>query len=272
VIRTPQAPLVHRCRLRLNVTKQVAVLDQRIGGERFIQYSSRANWGLAAIRLIVRPMLIHASQKESRCEDSSWRIESVRSAKPATCPGPQLHSFPFLLVDERSLPKPRSVFSQGPKSQCASRRPSRCMVTMNICELSADSICNGSIRVQSGDECVGQLDLTLALASSSTSSHPAPSCAGRTAKPPSCDAFMVRSCSRNCCFCSLGSTSILFCTGSGRCRAMTSDLSVVAISSSAACGVPPCKPRNAMRFQTRVLQEAMALHKAVNRQTPNGCC
>src|SRR6476661_4439142 len=43
-----------------------------------------------------------------------------------------------------------------------------------------------------------------------------------------------------CCFCILGRTSMLFCTGSGRWRVMASGLVAVANSSSAACGVVPC--------------------------------
>src|SRR6185437_612480 len=93
----------------------------------------------------------------------------------------------------------------------------------------------------------------------------------RTVQPSSCAVFICSRLSITRCFTGLGRSSICFLTVSGRWRSMSSGLSAVASSSSAACGVPVCRQAagsaatftRAIRTQLNLMGETW-----IQQQTP----
>src|SRR5438270_4265249 len=122
--------------------------------------------------------------------------------------------------------------------------------------------------LNTGNESVRQPYFALLLPSPSRTSQPSESRAGRREHPRSCVFFISRSCSITCCFCILGRTSMLFCTGSGRWRAMTSGLVAVANSSSAACGVVPCHANKGTADNSVARSQWLFIEHLRGNQTP----
>src|SRR6185312_5208255 len=93
-----------------------------------------------------------------------------------------------------------------------------------------------------------------------TTNQASESSARRTVQPSSCAVFICSRLSITRCFTGLGRSSICFLTVSGRWRSMSSGLSAVASSSSAACGVPVCRQAagNAAKF-TRAIRTQLNL-------------
>jgi hypothetical protein len=111
--------------------------------------------------------------------------------------------------------------------------------------------------------------LPLLLLSSSRISQPSESCAGRIEHSLNCVFFISRNWSITSCFCSLGRTSMPFCTGSGRWRVIASGLVAVANSSSAACGVVPCHANKGTADNSAAKSQRLLIEHLRENQTPD---
>jgi hypothetical protein len=167
-----------------------------------------------------------------------------------------------------SFAKPRSFFSHGPKSSMRHSSPSRWHRHDELLSAVREFKFQRQQRLHAGDESISDPDLALAIAIL-VKNFPAFRIVRRpTEQPPSCVFFISRSCSITCCFCSLGRTSMRFCTGSGRWRAMTSGSVAVANSSSAACGVVPCHANKGTADNSVARSQWLFIEHLRENQTP----